>query len=90
MKELKSKKKKNNAQVLGKQLVFVTSSGMMVVFCILIGYFIGNKFSEKERVIGVVLGSIFGAFLFIGDLYAFIYMNKRGKEREECNEKECD
>ena len=88
MKELNDKKKKKNIQGLGRQLAFVTSSGTMMVFCILIGYFIGSQFSEKERIIGVALGSIFGAFLFIGDLYVFIRMDERSKKKKEQKEKE--
>ena len=88
MKDSKNEKKKINVQGLGRQLAFVTSSGMMMVFCILIGYFIGNQFSETGRIIGVALGSILGAFLFIGDLYAFIRMDERNKEREEQKEKD--
>ena len=93
MKESKDKKKKINIQGLGRQLAFVTSSGIMMVFCILIGYFIGNQFSKTGRIIGVALGSILGAFLFIGDLYAFIRMDERSmdersKERKEQKKKE--
>lgn len=82
MKDSKDKKKKINVQGLGRQIAFVTSSGMMMIFCILIGYFIGNQFSETGRIIGIALGSILGAFLFIGDLYAFIRMDERSKKRK--------
>lgn len=83
MKDPNDDKKRTNIKGLGRQLAFVTSSGFMMVFCILGGYFIGNQFSETGRIIGVAIGSILGAFLFIADLYAFIRMDEKSKERKE-------
>lgn len=68
-----------------RHIAFATSTGIMIVAFVLIGYFVGRKFGETGTVVGVIVGTLLGILSFASDLYLLV---KREQKMEEQKKKE--
>ena len=75
MHKKKPENKFNNISFL-KAFAYVSSTGVMIVMFVFIGYMIGSRWGSRGAGIGVAAGGLLGLFTIFSELYRFVRSEK--------------
>lgn len=69
-----------------KAFAYVSSTAVMIVMFVFIGYMIGNRWGARGAGIGVAAGGLLGLFTIFSELYRFVQSEKSDPPKDTANE----
>lgn len=79
---------RENKLLTARHIAFATSTGIMIIAFVLIGFYVGRQFGETGTIVGVIVGTLLGIISFASDLYLLIRREQKNEEKKKKEKKQ--